>query len=80
MLPFLLNKTDASASGEMDKIHRKSDDEDKEFDGLHSAMEELHNAFLSKDYKAAAEIFRSAFDLLDSQPHVEGEHLGDDNG
>jgi hypothetical protein len=78
MLPFLINKTDASPSGPVESIERKPDDsDDKDYDGLESAMEELHNAFLSKDYGSAADIFRSAQALLDKDSP--DESLGDED-
>ena len=76
MQPFLKLKKDASASMPIDTMTRKSDeDESQDLDGLEIAMEELHNALMAKDYKSAAQIFRDAADLVDSQPHVEGEHI-----
>ena len=75
MLPFLKNKQEASGSSS-EPIERKPDEEKEEsFDGLETAMEELHSAFNSKDYSKAAEIFRSAQQLLDSEPHEEGPHV-----
>lgn len=74
--PFLKKSQEASTSGPVEKIERKSDHEsDGEFDSLEGAMSELHSALNAKDYKGAAEIFRSAFELMDSQPHVEGPHI-----
>lgn len=73
MLPFLKLKQDAASSSPVETMKREPDEE-KDYDGLESAMEELHSAMNSKDYKAAAEIFRAAFELMDSEPHVEGEH------
>ena len=73
---FMSNKEDAAVSMPVpDKIERKPDNESDEFDSLEGAMSELHSALNSKDYKGAAEIFRSAFYLLDSEPHEEGEHV-----
>lgn len=75
MLPFMKNK-DASVSMPVDTIKREPDEgKESEYDGLESAMQELHSSLMNKDYKGAAEIFRSCFDLLDSEPHVEGPHL-----
>ncbi len=75
MLPYL-KEHEVAGGGPSEKIERKPDEEsDGEFDSLEGAMSELHSALNAKDYKGAAEIFRSAFELLDSQPHVEGEHV-----
>lgn len=72
MLPFLKSKHEAGVSGPVEIIDREPD----EFDPLESAMQELHGALHVRDYKSAAEIFRSAFELMDSQPHEEGPHIG----
>lgn len=74
--PFLKKSQEASTSGPVEKIERKSDEgADDEFDSLEGAMSELHSALNAKDYKMAAEIFRAAQEFLDSQPHQEGEHI-----
>lgn len=79
MLPWIKKNDDVAAVSVPEKIERKSDDEgEDEFDSLEGAMSELHSALNAKDYKGAASIFRSAFDLLDSQPHFEGPHTNGD--
>ncbi len=63
-------------SAPVDSIERKHDEDfEEDFDSLEAAMSELHSALNSKDYKGAADIFRSAYQLLDSEPHEEGEHI-----
>lgn len=75
MLPYLKDKEFGTVALS-DKIERKPDEEQGEdFDSLEGAMSELHSALNSKDYKGAATIFRSAFELLDSEPHEEGPHI-----
>jgi uncharacterized protein YukE len=74
MLAFLKKNKEASMSAPIDSIERKSDDESGEYDGLESAMEELHQALLAKNYKGAAQIFRDAAEICDSEPHSEGPH------
>ena len=75
MLPYLKDK-DFGTVALSDKIERKPDEEhEDEADSLEGAMSELHSALNSKDYKGAAAIFRSAFELLESEPHEEGEHI-----
>ncbi len=49
-------------------------DEESEPDSLTTAMEELCEAFDKKDYSGAAAIFRSAFELMEEEPHIEGPH------
>lgn len=76
MLPFLRNKQDGSASGPIESVEREPDEgKEESFDSLESAMGELHEALNAKNYKGAAQIFRSAFELMDSEPHVEGKHI-----
>lgn len=55
-------------------IKRESDHEE-EYDTLESAAEDLVNAVHSKDIKAVAAALRAAFELCDSEPHEEGEHI-----
>jgi hypothetical protein len=75
MLPFLKKSQDASASAPTDKQVRKPDeDKEQEYDVIESAAEDLISAVHSKDVKAACAALRAAFELMDSQPHVEGPH------
>lgn len=74
MLPFLKLNQDAAASGPVESIKREPD-EGEEYDVLESAAEDLCKAIHSKDYKAVAEALRAAFELCDSEPHQEGEHI-----
>lgn len=76
MLPFLKRDKEASVSGpvESKQMNTHPDDElDLDYDSMESAMEDLANALATKNYKAAAEAFRAAFDLLETQPHDEYE-------
>ena len=41
---------------------------DKEYDGLESAMRELAGHLKSSDWAAAADCFRSAMQIADSEP------------
>ena len=74
MLPFLKRNHESGASAPVETQERKPDEGSDEFDGLETAMEELHNALMAKNYKGAAQLFRDAFDLLESEPHEETEH------
>ena len=75
-LPFLKHKQDSASSSPVESIKRSHDEgKEDEFDSLEGAMSELHEALNAKNYKGAAQIFRSAFELLDSEPHSEGEHI-----
>ncbi len=75
MIPFLKRKDEASVSAPAEKIQRKPDEESEDYDGLTAAAEDLCHAIEAKDYKAAAVALRAAFDLLESEPHHEGEHI-----
>jgi len=75
MIPFLKKRDEASASSSVDKIERKPDeDKEEDYDGLEACMSELAAALKSEDHKAAAVAFRSAFDMLEMQPHEEVDH------
>jgi hypothetical protein len=71
MLPFLKRKDEASASMPVESITREHDED---FDSLEVAAEDLMVAVHSKNPKAIAEALRAAFDLMDSEPHMEGPH------
>lgn len=74
MLPFLKNKQDGSSSTGLIVKERKPDESQEnhnKYEGLEVAMEELSTHLFNKDYKAAAECFKSAFELCESQPHDE---------
>lgn len=73
MLPFLKNKHEGSMSENDEPLKRKPDQE-QEYDMLESASEELISAVHSKDVKAVCSALRSAFQMLDMEPHEEGPH------
>lgn len=76
MLPFLKLKKESAASGPIESVERKPDEGSEDYDVLESAAEDLCHAIESKDYKAVAAALRAAFELVDSQPHEEGPHIG----
>jgi len=49
-----------------------------EHDPLHDCMEDLHKAMKAGNIEDMSEAMRAAFQILDSEPHEEGEHLGED--
>ncbi len=65
---------EASASGPVESVKRESDHEE-EYDALHVAAEDILSAIKSNDAKALAQAFKAACDIVDSEPHVEGEHV-----
>lgn len=75
MLPFI-KKQRQSAGVAVE--YRKPDESDKpesQDDGLEMAADDMLKAHSSGDKKALAAALRAAFEILDSQPHVEGEHI-----
>ena len=74
MLPYLKRNKDGSASSPVEAIERKPDHEEN-FDVMESVAQDILNALESKDAKALAEALRAAFELMDSEPHEEGEHI-----
>ncbi len=76
MLPFLKNK-EKQQSAVMVK-QRAPDQPEQEDDKSASHMacaQDLLKAIESKDIKGIAEALQSAFEIMDSEPHVEGEHV-----
>lgn len=79
MLPFLKNKN-ISAPGIT--IKTRAPDEQPEAEesndssaAIESCAQELIRAIHAKDVKAAAAALEDAFQILDSMPHEEGEHV-----
>lgn len=73
-LPWAPKSKEGGGAAAMEVVKREPDHEEGH-DSLHTAMEELHSALDSKDYKRAASVFRAAFDLLEIEPHEEGPHI-----
>lgn len=44
-------------------------------ESLHSASADLLAAFHAKDVKAISAALKAAFEICDSEPHEEGEHI-----
>lgn len=75
MLPFLKQNKEATVSVQPEKVERKPD-EPEDLDYLEGCVQELIAAVKSGDAKAAARAFKDAFQVCESEPHDEGEHLG----
>ena len=73
MLPFLKHKKEATQEGSA-SVTRKHDD-GSEYDPMESAAQDLKTSLESGDIKGIAAALRAAFDLADSEPHHEGEHV-----
>jgi hypothetical protein len=65
-----MRKPDEKAEG--GEISEESDDKDA---AIHACAQDLIKAVHSHDVKGAAEAIRSAFEILESMPHEEGEHV-----
>ena len=73
MLPFLKVKKDSGVAGLIMK-NRSPDAPPEDKDSIDACAQDLISAVHAKDAKATAEALRSAFRILDSEPHEEGEH------
>lgn len=79
MLPFLKKSKEASVSAPAETIVRESDKEEQlEHEPLDIIAEELISAVHKKDAKLVADCLHAAFEILDSLPHVEGEHVSEE--
>jgi hypothetical protein len=78
MLPFLKNRDEASSSEPIPHQMRESDDDDlDDYDEMESVAEDLIKAIKSDSIKGIAEALRSAFEIYEAGPHVEGPHLNE---
>ena len=79
-LPFLNHRKMASvimsrkAEGGVVAEH----EEGEEAPELMAAADDLLSGIAMKDAKRVAEALSAAFEILDSMPHVEGEHMEED--
>lgn len=80
MLPFLKPK---NSPGITAVTYRKPDDEsepkEEQYQGLKEAMQELSKALASGDSIKAAEAFKDAFMICESEPHYEEEDMGSED-
>jgi hypothetical protein len=85
-LPFLRKKNDAGIAGVMVQ-HRSPDAEGEghkdqedhtEEHGLKACAKDLMDCISAGDEAGVAKALRAAFDILDSEPHVEGPHTNED--
>ena len=82
MLPFLKEKKVAGLILSKRKpdgsVSEEHSDDDKDH-GLEAAAEDLIRALSSKDISSVAAALRAAFQILDAEPHEEGEHTNDES-
>jgi hypothetical protein len=80
MLPFLKKTKEASVSAAPQTIVRESDHEEElEHEPLDVIAQELVDAVHKKDAKLVADCLHAAFEILDAMPHVEGEHITEED-
>lgn len=72
IVPVLMVKTKAMADGDMVTSSKEEDM------GLEEACEEIILAMRSGSKSKMASALRSAFQILDSEPHEEGEHTDEE--
>lgn len=76
-LPFLSYKNNQGAG--VQTVHRAPDSpDDTAHDGLRAASRDLIAAVSAGDAEKVSAALRAAFDILDSEPHVEGPHMDDE--
>lgn len=82
MLPFQKDKKTIAgliiAKRKPDGGHEEFTSEDSDSDGLEMACQEMMKAFKADDSKAFSAALRSAFEILDSEPHEEYDHSQDE--
>lgn len=77
MLPFLSNLKDKTSSGIAVKTRTPDNTESEEDDpkaGHLACARALISAVKSDDEQGVADALQDAFELMDSEPHEEGEH------
>jgi hypothetical protein len=78
VLPFLKLKDRSVAGGILTKTRtpdEKPSEESNDIDSIEVCAKDLIRAVHGQDAKGAAEAIRSAFQILDSEPHEEGPHV-----
>ena len=81
MLPFLKHKNNNAGVIVQkwdDKTGQKDPNEQSDQDGIRAAAADLIKAISRQDEAAVAAALKAAFEILDSEPHNEGEHLNED--
>lgn len=83
-LPFLKRRQSSGIAGPLTEYRKPDEDgeghkdqEDQPEDGLKVCAKDLIACVSSGDEQGVAKALRAAFEILDSEPHVEGEHIED---
>lgn len=75
MLPFLKPKPQTGVIVKNREPDEKEGEERKDNEALEACAQDLITAIHAHDVKAAAEALKAAFEVADSEPHVEGPHI-----
>lgn len=76
MLPFLRKKNEHAQTGVIVQTRNPHNTEEKQEDntGIHACASDLIDAVHAKDIQGVADAMKSAFDILEMQPHDEINH------
>ncbi len=93
LLPFLKIQNQGAASGIMTKMRKPDNKTDEQLaeeaansedngnemaqEAIHACAQDLIRAVHAQDVKGVAEAMQSAFIILESMPHEEGEHASE---
>ena len=80
MLPFLKPKRQAGimiSERKPDGGFAEQNEQAAEDQGLEACADDIIRAINSKDSRELAAAIRAAFEILDSEPHVEGPHINE---
>lgn len=79
MLPFLKPRpqTGVVITQRMSDHGVKPDTSDQDYDSIEACATDLIRAVHAKDAQAVCKALRAAFEIMDSEPHEEGEHTNE---
>lgn len=75
MLPFMKPKNHVGVIVSTRKPDGSKEEKPEGNHALEACAAELIRAVHAKDEKAVAEALQNSFEILESSPHVEGEHI-----
>lgn len=75
MLPFLKKAKLQTGVIVKERSPDEKPEENQEDSGLEDCAKELISAIEMKDPKAVARVIKDMFQITDSEPHSEGEHI-----
>jgi hypothetical protein len=76
LLPFLSKKRQNAGVIVQERAPDEKPEENQEDNsGIEACAKDLIDAVHAQNIKGAADAIKAAFEILDSQPHEEGEHI-----